>query len=139
MPWTADPFDPWAVAAGRPIALMKIAVRFFLMNCLTQADQDYAQAADQETLMRAADGYIRASRSSVLNHRLSNRRSRHRNPPATITASATSRISPRPILRCQNYRERATPAAESAVQLADPPGDRFHGARPQTLSLRPTP
>lgn len=58
--WTADPFDPWAVAAGRPIALMKIAVRFFLMNCLTQADQDYAQAADQETLMRAADGYIRA-------------------------------------------------------------------------------
>lgn len=58
--WTAAPFDPWAVAAGRPVALMKIAVRFFLINWLTQADQDYAQAADQETLMRAADGYIRA-------------------------------------------------------------------------------
>jgi hypothetical protein len=57
--WTADPFDPWAVAESRPIALMKIAVRNFLLNWLTQADQFYAQATDQETLMRAADGYIR--------------------------------------------------------------------------------
>jgi hypothetical protein len=58
--WTADPFDPWAVAASRPIALMKIAVRGFLLNLLTEADQFYAQASDQELLMRAADSYIRA-------------------------------------------------------------------------------
>lgn len=58
--WAAAPFDPWAVASHRNLALMKVAVRGYLLNLLAQADQFFAQASEQEMLARAADAYIRA-------------------------------------------------------------------------------